>query len=75
MQYAFVILGRYTPIRSDGVIGEEKISGPSDIIFPGKLYVYEPIGYYFHVHLFYITESFGCRATQNRVPLFQRKSS
>jgi hypothetical protein len=52
MQYAFVILGRYTPIRSDGVIGEEKISGPSDIIFPGKLYVYEPIGYYFHVIFF-----------------------
>jgi hypothetical protein len=52
MQHAFVILGRYTPIRSDGVIGEEKISGPSDIIFPGKLYVYEPIGYYFHVIFF-----------------------
>jgi hypothetical protein len=54
MQYAFVTLGRYTPIRSDGVIGEEKISGPSDIIFPGKLYMYEPNGYYFNVRIFYI---------------------
>ena len=52
MQYAFSIPGRYTPIRSDGVMGEEKVSEPSNIIFPGKLYVYEPIGYYFYVHIF-----------------------
>lgn len=37
--YSCRLLFGYTPIRSDGVIGEEKISGPSDIIFPEQLQI------------------------------------
>lgn len=35
--YSCHLLFGYTPVRSDGVIGEEKFSEPSDIIFPEQL--------------------------------------
>lgn len=31
-----ISLGSYTPVRSDAVVGELRISEPSDIILPGK---------------------------------------
>jgi hypothetical protein len=31
-------MGSYTPVRSDGIVGEEKLSEPSDVILPGKLW-------------------------------------
>jgi hypothetical protein len=30
------VVGSYTPVRSDGISGEEKLSEPSDVILPGK---------------------------------------
>ncbi|CAM0905321.1 unnamed protein product [Alopecurus aequalis] len=35
--YSCCLLFGYTPIRSDGVIGEEKVSEPSNVIFPEQL--------------------------------------
>ncbi|OEL27617.1 187-kDa microtubule-associated protein AIR9 [Dichanthelium oligosanthes] len=34
--YSCRLLFGYTPVRSDGVTGEEKLSEPSDVILPGK---------------------------------------
>jgi hypothetical protein len=34
--YSFRLLFGYTPVRSDGITGEEKLSEPSDVILPGK---------------------------------------
>lgn len=31
-----IVIGRYTPARSDGITGEEKLSEPSDVVLPGK---------------------------------------
>lgn len=33
----FCIYYRYMPVRSDSVVGELKLSGPTETIFPGKL--------------------------------------
>ncbi|XP_062189872.1 187-kDa microtubule-associated protein AIR9-like [Phragmites australis] len=35
--YSCRLLFGYTPVRSDGIIGEEKLSEPSDVIFPELL--------------------------------------
>ncbi|RLN34629.1 hypothetical protein C2845_PM03G19820 [Panicum miliaceum] len=34
--YSCRLLFGYTPVRSDGITGEEKLSEPSDVILPGK---------------------------------------
>lgn len=73
-------LGRYTPVRSDSVVGELRLSGRTDIILPGNRKILPPLSFcnFFICGSINILRSFSIislRDPEDSTALLCRKSS